>query len=88
MVGDNLVKERARVVAVPTFQIWKGGKMIDKYVAGQSLGEAAGSIVQMTDRHLDCGFSLSKKIDGSVEDRKAAMLKEVTARPQTQIPKP
>lgn len=38
------------------------GEMVEKYVAGQSLGAVSSAIVKMADKYLDCGFSLASKV--------------------------
>jgi len=74
--GVPEIKKRANVVAVPTFQMWQDGDMVEKYVAGQSLGAVSSAIVKMADKYLDCGFSLASKIDGSVTSARAAQYNE------------
>lgn len=64
-VGSELVKEVAKVKAVPTFQVWKNQAQVDKYIAGVSVADVVPAVVNMVDRNLE-GFSLMDKINGGV----------------------
>ncbi|EKX36547.1 hypothetical protein GUITHDRAFT_145710 [Guillardia theta CCMP2712] len=61
--ASDLVKKRAGVVAIPTFQVWKGGQPIDKYVAGSVIAQIPGDLAKMIDKHIDGDFSLVKAIE-------------------------
>lgn len=63
----ELAKNRAGVVAIPTFMVWKEGKPVDKYVAGSVISKVPGEIARMIDRNLQGGFSLLEEISAKGE---------------------
>jgi len=69
--AGHLAKKQSGVVAIPTFQVWKGRSIKEKYVAGSIISKVPKELCAMIDRNLDCGFSLVSEI--SSPDEVAAM---------------
>eukprot|EP00277_Geminigera_cryophila_P010933 CAMPEP_0179454720 /NCGR_PEP_ID=MMETSP0799-20121207/38625_1 /TAXON_ID=46947 /ORGANISM="Geminigera cryophila, Strain CCMP2564" /LENGTH=114 /DNA_ID=CAMNT_0021252963 /DNA_START=82 /DNA_END=426 /DNA_ORIENTATION=- len=60
--AKTLIKERAGVNSIPTFQVWKLGTLRDQYVAGASIPAVPKALAEMIDRNLGCGFSLVDEV--------------------------
>ncbi len=59
----KLIKERAGVNSIPTFQLWKSGKLEEQYVAGNSIPAVPKKLTELIDKHLSCGFSLTEQVE-------------------------
>jgi len=57
-----LIKERAGVNSIPTFQVWKEGQLRDQFVAGASIPAVPKALAEMIDKNLACGFSLVDEV--------------------------
>lgn len=69
--AGHLAKKESGVVAIPTFQVWKGRAVTDKYVAGSVISKVPGELCEMIDRNLDCGFSLVSEISEDLKQEAA-----------------
>ena len=81
--------------SIPTFQLWKNGKLQEQYVAGNSIPAVPKKLTELIDKHLTCGFSLSEQVEitslpavGEGSSTKPATPSLAPARPHYTVQRP